>query len=93
MASDYGTSGGVKLTSGLIGRLADEAERGYEAEELVERPRRGRPPMGTDAATVFHVRLQPELRKDLDRAALAQRTTASSVMRTALKEYLARSAS
>lgn len=81
-----GSSGGVDLTDERLRELADEAERGYRPEQL--RPRRGRPPMGREAATVFHVRLAPELRSALERRADAESTTPSEVVRRALREFL-----
>lgn len=82
----HGTSGGVELTDELIERLADEAERGYEDEQL--RPRgRGRPLIGQSPATVFQVRLPPAMRDELSRVADASGTTASDVVRQALRAY------
>lgn len=46
----YGTSGGVALTDGLVERLADEAEAGYDVEQLRPRSRRDRPPAGAETA-------------------------------------------
>lgn len=82
------TSGGVELTDEVLDELADEAERGYDPEELRTRPGRGRPPLGTAAATVFHVRLPPALRDALDRAATDDQVTPSEVVRRALRSYL-----
>lgn len=45
------TSGGVELTDELLDRLAEEAEQGYEVDKLRPRTRRGRPPLGAQAAT------------------------------------------
>lgn len=83
-----GTSGGVELTDAKLDELADEAERGYEPEQLRIRSRRGRPPMGASAASVFHVRLQPALRDALEQAADANQTTSSEIVRRALHQYL-----
>lgn len=55
---------------------------------LRTRSRRGRPPLGAEAATVFHVRLQPSLRDALQRAADAQKTSPSDIVRRALWEFL-----
>lgn len=90
--SDYGTSGGFELTEDQLQGLAEEAERGYDTEELHTRSRRGRPPMGNEAATVFHVRLPPRLREALEQAADATEATPSDVVRQALAEYLLRTA-
>jgi CRISPR-associated endonuclease/helicase Cas3 len=84
---DYGTSrDGVKLTDELIEKLVEEAEAGYDLRRL--RPRRGRPPMGDEAATVFQVRLEPELRQALEKRAKAEGTTPSDVVRTMLRAQL-----
>jgi CRISPR-associated endonuclease/helicase Cas3 len=85
-----GKSGGVVLTSELIDQLADEAEAGYDPGRL--RPRKGRPRMGSKAAAVFQVRLEPELREALERAAAGQRTSPSELARRALRRYLKRAA-
>lgn len=85
---DRATSGGVELTDAKLDELADEAERGYEPEQLRARSRRGRPPLGSSAASVFHVRLEPALREALERAADAEQTTASELVRRALRRYL-----
>jgi CRISPR-associated endonuclease/helicase Cas3 len=83
---EHGTSGGVKLTDAVIDRLAREAEEGYDTTKL--RRRRGRPSMGSEAATVFPVRLEPELRDALNRAARSEHTTPSELARRAIRAYL-----
>lgn len=80
------TSGGVELTAEFLEELADEAERGYEPEQL--KRRRGRPPVGSDAGAPFQVRLEPELREALNDRARASQTTPSSVARGAISRYL-----
>ena len=83
------TSGGVKLTGEQLDALVEEAERGYDPERLRMRSRRGRPPLGSEAAAVFQVRLPPALRAALEQAADAERTTPSDIVRRALRDYLA----
>lgn len=83
-----GTSGGVKLSDDLVERLAAEAERGYDVERLARQRRRGRRPLGSGAATVFQVRLDPELRKALQARADADETTPSEIVRRALRSHL-----
>jgi hypothetical protein len=85
----YGkTKGGVEITDEVVERLAAKAEAGYDVDEILRR-RGGRPPLGSAAARVESVRLEPELQKALaDRAARDQETT-SSVIRKALRQYLA----
>lgn len=51
ITDDKPTSGGVELTDDLLDRLAEEAEQGYEVDNLRPRTRRGRPPHGAEAAT------------------------------------------
>jgi CRISPR-associated endonuclease/helicase Cas3 len=82
-----GRSGEIELTEEVINRLADEAERGYDPKRL--RPRlMGRPRMGSLPASTFQVRLEPELRDELERAARRQRTSPSELARRALRSYL-----
>ena len=82
----HGTSKGVELTDELIEKLAKEAEAGYENRRL--KPRRGRPPLGSAAATVFQVRLDPELREALERRAAAEGTSPSEMARRLLRLQL-----
>ena len=92
MASDNrGTSGGVELDDKYLRELADEADRGYNPTRLRPRSRRGRPSLGSEAATVFQVRLDPELRELLERRADAEGTTPSEIARSALRHFLASS--
>jgi predicted HicB family RNase H-like nuclease len=86
--SKYGTSGGVELTDDLIEHLVEEAEEGYDAEQLRPRSRRGRPPIGSEAAALFQVRLEPELREALATAARGEHTSPSEMTRRALRTYL-----
>ncbi|WP_406317855.1 hypothetical protein OHA77_11020 [Streptosporangium sp. NBC_01639] len=80
------TSGGVPITDDLVGRLADEAEEGYEVTDL--RRRGGRRPMGSAAADVVPVRLDPELRAALVRRAEYEHISAGEVIRSALRAWL-----
>lgn len=80
------TSGGVPVTDELVDQLAAEAETGYDVETL--RRRGGRRPLGSAAAVVVPVRLDPELRAALAQRAEADQTTASDVIRQALSAWL-----
>jgi hypothetical protein len=80
-----GTSGGVTLTDAVIERLAKEAEAGYDPAVL---KRRGRPRMGSGPATIFQVRLEPELRAAIAKRAHAEDTTPSEVVRGILRKGL-----
>ena len=84
----YGkTASGVPITNELVDRLAKKAEAGYDVETMLRR-RGGRPPIGSAAASVESVRLEPELRQALAHRAKRDRETTSSVIRKALREYL-----
>ena len=83
----YGrTKAGVELTEEVLEHLAKEAEDGLDISKLRRRP--GRPAMGSGPAESLPVRLDPELRKALDDRAVAEKTTASDVVREALRRYL-----
>lgn len=58
------TASGVPITDELIDRLASKAEAGHDVEETLRR-RGGRPSIGSAAASVESVRLEPELREAL----------------------------
>jgi hypothetical protein len=81
------TASGVPITEELVERLAGKAEAGYDVETTLRR-RGGRPTIGSAAASVESVRLEPELRAALTRRAEHDHETTSSVIRRALREYL-----
>ena len=81
-----GTSRGTPLTDDDIQRLADDAEAGYVPGQL--RPRGGRPRMGSAPAEVVPVRLDPELRADVEARASAEQTSTSEIIREALRRFL-----
>jgi len=86
---NYGkTARGVPITDELVEKLAKEAEEGFDVEQILRR-RRGRPPMGASAASVESVRLDPELRAALQDRAQLESATVSSLIREALRAYLA----
>ena len=80
------TSNGRIITDHEIEAMADEAEAGYDLSKLKRRP--GRPTLGSAAAEVFPVRLEPELRAALEARATTDETTASDIVRNALRAYL-----
>lgn len=88
--TSYGhTEAGEPITDEMIERMADEAERGYEAGQLKGRRRgRGRPPLGPETKTVESVRLEPALQAQIAQRAEAEGITVSEVIRRALQEYL-----
>ena len=77
---------GVELTDDVLDQMAKEAEDGLEISKLRRRP--GRPAMGSGPADSLPVRLDPELRQALDDRAAEDNTTASDVVREALRRYL-----
>jgi Ribbon-helix-helix protein, copG family len=84
----YGrTASGVPITDELVDKLSAEAEAGYDVEEMLRR-RGGRPLMGSAAAAVESVRLDPELREALTVRASRDHETTSAVIRKALRQYL-----
>jgi uncharacterized protein (DUF4415 family) len=86
----YGHSrSGKPITDEEVKALAAEAESGYDVDMLVaRRGRRGRPALGSAPASVESVRLDPELRDELLERAKAEGTTASEVIREALRSFL-----
>lgn len=85
---NYGkTKSGQPITDELIAELADKAETGYDVDEMLRR-RGGRPPMGSSAASVESVRLDPELSEALRKQAQKEGRTNSDVIREALRKYL-----
>ncbi len=84
----YGkTASGVPITDELVTELAEKAEAGYDVDEMLRR-RGGRPPIGSAAASVESVPLDPDLREALARRARQDDETTSSVIRKALRKYL-----
>ena len=72
-----------------VERMADEADRGYDVDELLRRRgKRGRPTLGSAPATVESVRLDPELRNALVERATAEGRSTSEVIREALRKHL-----
>ncbi|MFW6186768.1 MAG: CopG family transcriptional regulator [Actinomycetota bacterium] len=80
------TSKGRPVTENQIDRLAREAEAGYDAVAL--RRTGGRQPIGSAAARVVPVRLDPELEIAVKERAQADHTTTSDVIRDALRAWL-----
>jgi len=78
---------GTPITDGMIEALADEAERGYDVDEIGRRPS-GRPAMGSGPAAVESVRLDPELKRDLLLRAAEEHVSVSEVIRRALRHYV-----
>lgn len=84
----YGTTAsGIPITDELVEELAAKAEAGFDVDEILRR-RRGRPPIGSTAASVESVRIDPELRDALRERARRDDETTSVVIRRALRQYL-----
>lgn len=85
---DYGrTKSGKPITEELIEELAAKAEEGFDVDEILRR-RGGRPAMGSSAASVESVRLDPELSQALRERAEQEGRTNSDLIRDALRRYL-----
>ena len=86
----YGhTSSGEPITDTEVAALAAEAKAGYDVDRLIaRRGKRGRPALGSAAATVESVRLDPELRGQLLERARSEGTTTSEIIRRALRRFL-----
>jgi hypothetical protein len=76
------------LSDTRLEALADEAERGYDVNAILQRRRGGRPPLGSAAASVESVRLDPDLKRELLLRAARDHTSVSEVIRRAIGEYL-----
>lgn len=86
----YGhTRSGTEIDDDLIAELADEAEAGYDVNEIIaRRGKRGRPTLGSAPSTVESVRLDPELKQLLVRRAEKDGVPVSDVIREALRHHL-----
>ena len=78
---------GTPITDADVEAMADEAEQGYDVDTLLRR-RGGRPPLGSAAASVESVRLDPELKRALLVRAAQEHVSVSEVIRRAIGEYL-----
>jgi CRISPR-associated endonuclease/helicase Cas3 len=83
----YTTKTGRELTDADIEKLADEAEQGYDVDDLKPR-RRGRPMLGSAPAEVVPVRLDPELKQAVEDRARDDDTTVSALIREAIRRFL-----
>ncbi|WP_051147361.1 ribbon-helix-helix protein, CopG family [Glaciibacter superstes] len=89
MSTTHGrTADGTPVTDAMIETLADEAEQGYDVEEILHRRRGGRPAMGSAASSVESVRLDPELKRDLLLRAAEEQISVSEAIRRAIGDYL-----
>jgi len=81
-----GRSGGREVSQGDVQGLADEAEVGYDVEQLSRRG--GRRRMGSAPAEVVPVRIDPELKALIDARAATDASSVSEVIREALRRFL-----
>jgi len=77
---------GTPITDEMVEAMADEAERGYDVEQI--RRRGGRPTMESAPSSVESVRLGPELKRDLLLRAAEQQISVSEAIRRAIGQYL-----
>lgn len=80
------TTKGKPLTDAMVEELTREAEAGYDVQTLKRRG--GRKPIGSAAARVIPVRLDPELEAALKARAEEEHSNASEVIREALRAWL-----
>lgn len=80
------TSNGQTVTDEVVEKLAHEAEASYQVQQL--RRAGGRKPIGSAAARVIPVRLDPELEQALRERAQTDHSNASEVIRDALRAWL-----
>ena len=78
---------GAPISAELVANLVEQAKAGYDVDATLRR-RGGRPPIGSAAAAVESVRLDPELQEALSQRAKRDHETTSSVIRKALRHYL-----
>jgi hypothetical protein len=83
----YKTKTGRVLTDAEIEALADDAERGYDVDQLITR-RRGRPMLGRGPSEIVPVRLDPEMKRAVEARAEAEHQSTSEIIREALRRYL-----
>jgi Ribbon-helix-helix protein, copG family len=90
MSSSHGTrADGTPITDDVVAGFAEEAEQGYDVEQLLRPRQPGRPPLGSSAAAaVESVRLDPELKRDLLLRAAREQVSVSELIRQALRQYL-----
>ncbi len=86
------TRSGTKLTKKAVDALAAEAERGYDLSKA-KRVRMGRPSLGAAGTSPrVQVRVDADLAEALQDVAQKEQRSVSEIARTALREYLERTA-
>lgn len=85
----FETLSGRVLDDSEMDALADDvANADYDMETLKARRRGGRPAMGSGPADVVTVRLDPDLRSELDARAERDHSSVSEVIRAALRAFV-----
>lgn len=88
MTNDHGhKEDGTAITDEMVEAMADEAEAGYDVDQIIRR-RGGRPAMGAAPASVESVRLDPELKRELILRAAEEHISVSEAIRRAVRQYL-----
>ncbi|HLG66480.1 MAG TPA: ribbon-helix-helix protein, CopG family [Acidimicrobiales bacterium] len=91
MTAIHGTrADGSPIADRDVEAMADEAEAGYDVEEILRRRQGGRPALGRGPSTVESVRLDPDLKRDLllKLKAAEQHISVSELIRRAVRTYL-----
>jgi hypothetical protein len=89
MSTTHGrTADGTPITDEIVETFAEEAERGYDVEQILRSRRGGRPSIGSAASSVESVRLDPELKRDLLLHAAEEHISVSEAIRRAISKYL-----
>ncbi len=79
------------LDDAAIQRLADEAERGYDVDQIIARRRTGgRPSLGESPSVVTPVRLDPAVKRELGIYAREHQISLSEAVRRAVSDMLSR---
>lgn len=88
MTKDHGhKEDGTAITDEMVEAMADEAEAGYDVDQIIRR-RGGRPAMGAAPASVESVRLDPELKRELILRSAEEHISVSESIRRAVRQYL-----
>lgn len=81
------TSDGTPISNEMVERVRRRS-RARLRRGADHRRRRGRPSMGSAAASVESIRLHTELKRDLLLRAAADHTSVSNIIRAAVRDYL-----
>lgn len=79
---------GTPIPGDMVEAMADEAALGYDVEAILRQRKGGRPTIGSSAASVESVRLDPQLKSELILRAARDRISVSESIRRAVRQYL-----